>query len=376
MLPEDKAAAADALRRNIDWDRLQSLANYHGLIPLLYRHIVAGSVKADAIPETTLTDLKNKAEAAARRNLTLSADLIRLLRSLEEAGIRAVPLKGPVLANLVYGSISLRKILDIDLLVDEGNFRRSIELLETLGYRHMYTAPRFPEVNDLLLRTTHDLALVSPSGRRSVEIHHQFLPASGFARQGLKSIWARLQPSSFMGVPIQVLSTEDLLVYLCEHGAHHTWSRLEWLCGIAEILRQGLVKDWDKVLQCAIEFRSLRRTIAGLQLASELLGAPLPADIVVDSWVQEANMPVLNRIREDPGREPTMFEDLVYQLRTDCDYAARLRRCLLMLFVPQRTDIEAVSLPRPLWPAYYAVRPIRQLLHPFRGLSARKAGRH
>ena len=29
-----------------------------------------------------------------------------------------------------------------------------------------------------------------------------------------------------------MLPPEDLLVYLCEHGAEHSWSRLEWLVAV------------------------------------------------------------------------------------------------------------------------------------------------
>jgi hypothetical protein len=39
------------------------------------------------------------------------------------------------------------------------------------------------------------------------------------------------------GSSVRTLAPEDLLLVLCVHTANHVWSRLSWLCDIAETMR-------------------------------------------------------------------------------------------------------------------------------------------
>jgi len=53
----------------------------------------------------------------AASNVFLTNKLFEILNLFKENDILALPFKGPVLAESVYGDISLRKFVDLDILV-------------------------------------------------------------------------------------------------------------------------------------------------------------------------------------------------------------------------------------------------------------------
>lgn len=74
---------------------------------------------------------------------------------------------------------------------------------------------------------------------------------------------------------------EELLVYLCVHGASHGWSSLEQVCSIAQIIKNKKDLDWDIVEGLASKWRCITMLYLGLYLAWKLLDAPLP-DVIID----------------------------------------------------------------------------------------------
>jgi Uncharacterised nucleotidyltransferase len=169
----------------------------------------------------------------------------------------------------------------------------------------------------------------------------------------------------FMGCPVWVLPPEELLVYLCEHGAEHSWSRLEWLVAVAELLRSGRVRDWTRAMQWADELGTTRRVRAAMLLVSELFGAgTIEPPIPRDRSARAANRAVvLRRLRKDPVRtRESPAERFGYLFLTDRTTAARLRRCWITMLTPSLADTQAFPLPKALFPLYRAARPVRLLV--------------
>src|SRR5438128_4733751 len=98
------------LEHGIDQDRLIRMAGPHGLLPLLYWHL--GAIGPGVVSSAMLSRLREHFEANARRNLFLTAELLKVLRLLEACEIPAVPFKGPLLAASTYGNLSLRQFAD------------------------------------------------------------------------------------------------------------------------------------------------------------------------------------------------------------------------------------------------------------------------
>ena len=67
------------------------------------------------------------------------------------------------------------------------------------------------------------------------------------------------------------LAPEDSLLILCVHANKHQWSRLGWICDIAEMLRSHPDLNWPVVMEQARMLRSERMLLLGLLLARESL---------------------------------------------------------------------------------------------------------
>jgi len=67
--------------------------------------------------------------------LTFVSRLLEILDRFESEGIEARPLKGPVLAQSLYGDVSQRQMRDLDILVGQGDMIRTLEVLQLMGYK-------------------------------------------------------------------------------------------------------------------------------------------------------------------------------------------------------------------------------------------------
>ena len=59
---------------------------------------------------------------------------LQVLGRLEVAGIRALPLKGSILARQLYGDVAARSSVDIDILVDRNDLPDAVAAVEELGW--------------------------------------------------------------------------------------------------------------------------------------------------------------------------------------------------------------------------------------------------
>src|SRR5690606_33413903 len=85
-------------------------------------------------PESVAARLDEAQRRIAERNLRLSRALLDVLDLLTSAGIDALPLKGPVLAQQVYGSVAMRVFGDLDVLVAEARIDEALGVLLEAGY--------------------------------------------------------------------------------------------------------------------------------------------------------------------------------------------------------------------------------------------------
>src|SRR5687768_14522698 len=100
-----------------DWDSLLQLADYHRLTPLLAR-----AMRAHPKPAYVHDALQSAARVNAQRSLLLFAHSTRISATFRSHGLDALFLKGPLLAQQIYGDLSLRVSGDVDVLVRAAQF--------------------------------------------------------------------------------------------------------------------------------------------------------------------------------------------------------------------------------------------------------------
>lgn len=133
---ERRAAEATELERmagSVDYEVLTALIGGARLLPLLGSRLVAAA--PDAVPDS-FREVLDATTSRARRRASLVAQVTLLLtRTLDGAGIPVVALKGPHLAERLYGDAGMRISNDIDLLVAPEHFHTAAGVLGRLGYR-------------------------------------------------------------------------------------------------------------------------------------------------------------------------------------------------------------------------------------------------
>jgi hypothetical protein len=261
------------VRGDIDWDALIGMARQHRVVPLVCWNLSTWCF--DDLPDDIARGLRVQTRATLARNLGLTGKLFEILNVLEARGISAVPFKGPTLASRLYGDLAFRDFGDLDILVRRREVPAAREALVAMGlspYRQ-----RFEHDGDRHLRYESASEFLGSNGL-VVELHWELTSWRSWVPADPESLWDRLEPVCVAGRTLYTLSENDLLLYLCAHGAKHQWERLQWSCDIAELC-QAREWPWAEIFNRAASVRASRLLSIALMLANMLLDLKLPPEV-------------------------------------------------------------------------------------------------
>jgi hypothetical protein len=359
LSPREKAEGARAIiNSGVDWGRLVRLAAHHKVLGQLYAAL--GGELRGHIPEEALKHLEVQVQGNARRNLLLTAKLLKLLALLDAEGIRAVPFKGPLLALSAYGDSAMRQFSDLDLLIRPADVPRARALLIGQGYAPQFSLDERQEARYIKRRNEH---LFTNEGEGvHVDLHWSLSPRWLHADGGGEDIWARVGTTTVAGRSVPTLDPHDLLLFLCVHGSKHCWSQLGMACDVATLLR-ATPPDWEVLFTRARAQGSTRMLRLGLYMASTLFGVELPqevaeginTDLRVKSLAAESYAKLLREPEEPWGR----FEELSFDAKVIEGLRSKALFYLDMLMTPTPLEWEYLTLPERLSFLYYLVRPFR-----------------
>jgi len=346
------------LQDEIDWVYLLTTAFRHGLLPLLYRQLQA--ICPELVPPIWMEDLRDHFHRLAQRNLFLASELCTILEQLQADGVMAVPWKGPTLAASAYGNLALREFVDLDFLLREEDIPKAHTPLLALGYR-----PQFYRKNGrgmVRLRDAGQYPFTREDGKSLVELHSEITLRHFPVPPDLLRVWKRLESTALGGKTIPTLSLEDLLLFLCVHGAKDFWKQLKWICDISELVGIPERINWGQLLERAGRLGCEPMLFLGLYLASDLLGASLPkqvSDRVRTDAVKSAAAQVRRHLFQNPHRSPGVWGRWWFRVRMQERVWDGLRYCLRLAATPTDEDYAVVRLPDPLFPLYFVLRPVR-----------------
>jgi hypothetical protein len=358
----------------LDWEFVVNEAAVNSILPLVARQISA--VAADIAPPDQIERLTKAARSNALRCLTLTAELIKIMDLLREAGIQAMPYKGPVLAVQAYGDVALREFEDLDIILRQRDMAKVDEIAKSLAYR-----PNHAWVFD-----SGSLSAVVPgeydyrdeARGMVVEFHTEFTLRHFPVRPDLDEMSRRLVPVLLSGHEIRTLADEDMLPILCIHGSKDFWERISWIADISEFVRSHPQLDWETLFRLADARRAGRMLRVGLALAVQLLSARLPEEVsarvrrdpVAEAVASEIAQRHLNREPHERGAA----ERFHFRRRMVAGAIAGWRYSARLTTQPADEDSASMRLPRPLAPLYTVLRPFR-LLRQY-GASGPRSERH
>jgi hypothetical protein len=345
------------IQHPLDWPGLLALAESQGVAPLL--HTQLATICPTAVPDDVRSHLQTLHDRNFQKNLSRTIELLQIVGLLTAHGIAVRAFKGATLAQKAYGNLALREFVDLDILVPETQVVQASHLLVERGY-----APQF-ELTDAQLHTYAQLrnehTFWHHTKEIAVDLHWELLPRSYSFSPPPELLWADCDWVPFTQQALPTLPPEPLLLFLCAHGAKHNWSRLCWICDVAELLRVSPQLDWERLHQSTGQLGSRRMLRLGLFLAHHLLGAALPEPMLTqiqgDAAVQRLAQTIQASLFQ-PTSEPTPRGDAVYRGTME-SHRDRLWYWFDIIFTPTPLEWQAVPLPQPLYPLYYAIRLLR-----------------
>jgi hypothetical protein len=371
--PERRARVANWNLSALDWSEVIRLAEYHGVFPLAARNLIEllcfepGRVKDGCgVPPEVERLLRSGYEENLRRSLWFAAELARIVQHFERQQLRALPYKGPVLAQSVYRDLGLRSFSDLDFLISPADLDRAKQALAEIGYRLSATlnpAIENPAAERLWLRTGYERSFDSAAGKNLVELQWALLPHFYAVDLGVEDLLARAGKTVVGEREVACLSPEDSVLVLCLHAAKHLWTRLIWLSDIAETLRSYSgthTIDYPLVFSRARALGIARILGVSFWLVQNVFLSEIPKlaeeMIAADPRVPALGSEFAERLAcgATYDFESTEYFRLILKLRER--RGDRLRYLWRLVWTPGAGEIAAVRLPEVLFPLYRIVR--------------------
>jgi Uncharacterised nucleotidyltransferase len=151
------------LASQADFGALEALLRSQGILSLVGQRLLD---LTDCVPDAFAVRVQEHRHHAQLQGVGQQMITIRLSAALADAGVKALPLKGPPLGERLHGSLDARVSADIDLLVAADDLVTATDALSKLGYRR---APRAGPIH----KSRPDLheCLRSTVGLPEVELH-------------------------------------------------------------------------------------------------------------------------------------------------------------------------------------------------------------
>ncbi len=218
-------------RPELDWGAFTDAAARHKLLPLVGRHVHRHRLDRKGPGTFPYPWVFTGAYLANReRNHALADEFGRIFCELGIAGIRYAVRKGFPLAEGEYGDPALRRMTDLDLLLDRADAARAREVLERLGYLQGNLAADGERVEpfsrDTQVFWRLNLSQQLPyrkSGHRAavpefdVDLTHDIFQKKSGRTAPAAELLDRAVPRTVCGTDAWIPAPEDRLLDLCAH---------------------------------------------------------------------------------------------------------------------------------------------------------------
>ena len=335
----------------INWNAFLESAYAHGVYP-----VVAKALKSIAvIPEFVKLTLKSTNLEIARRNMSMTVELLRVMKLFQENNISALAIKGPTLSQIIHGDITTRQYADIDILVEEDHLYNAACILTEKDYTFDYSID-FTK-NKGLLKATKDITLSKKGPNIDLELHWRLFSGRLFKKSNIDLFRDNSQFITIYQQKVTTLDNTVLLLYLLLHGSKHLWERLEWIVDIDRLVRSHEI-DWE-IMSKNTKIMQIEPMIQlGCAVAFDLFETPFPDDTlkyfthndaIINAQLQIKNDLFSNRIFEE-GR----IMNTVYYLGMGA-ISQPWFEYVFRFFRYTKNDVFTVNLPNILTPAYHLI---------------------
>jgi len=317
---EARRQILNLLEEKVDWEDFIDQARHHGIAASAYLHFKR--LDKD-IPERVKNRLRKMYLWNMVHNLRLWSALEAVLRTLNQANIKAIPLKGVFLAEHLHGHIGIRSSSDLDLLVRREDFPRARNELARIDY----VPTRGPYSKEFVGKFLRHQGFSKPDPSHNgayLEIHWNFC-VKGPKEFDMSWVWKNAISVNMDGFRLLALSPSDTLLHLAISLRLHGYLSLKLFGDLYALMaryQEGI--DWQYVIRQAERNAQKVGLYYALYFAKELLDAEVPTTVleqIKPGWLHNR----LVRSLLNPGRilhpardgSVMIYSDLINLITTD-----------------------------------------------------------
>ena len=324
--PTDESAIGELAREPLDWDAIAQYARLHSVAPLVHRHL--GRLEGERVPAKARRELLAAAHRFAFQNRVLAKENAVLLAGFEAVGIPVIIPRGISTAELVYGDLHMRPLIDLTFLLHADRLAEAGEVVLSCGYRPVRVRPAHAAYQ----WTCPQSRFVKQDASRALALLKTELidTPSRRNRFRMEAVWPHARPATVTGQAVLTLGPIDQVLALClpaNANGHFNqaalgrcepaellfaaWSnnRLVRFVDIRETVRHhGQELAWERLVDRARSCGIEDAVHACLALTERLLGSTAPADAlealsgVPPSRMRRAMLAAVSQPRPGPRR--------------------------------------------------------------------------
>ena len=282
--------------------------------------------------------------------------LLDFVDLLAEQGITAMPVKGPVWSQYLYGDATLRSWGDLDLIVPLRQVEAARDVLLAAG---LEDDNRFnPRLIHRGRRAEGAIHLTSVDKSLHVDLHWQFGVGMGAEVLTAERLLEHSVSYDLLGRSVRGPCAEDLLLTTCLHGSRHRWDTVDSLLALG-VQVGGIPEDrWESVVAVALAGGQLRRMVVGVAHACHVLGIPVPS-AVAGAFLADPGMRGLLASLGPDTLEPAHFGGVGYDAERLLWFAATedtawdaFRHLMTKALLPGPEDWDLARPQEPMWQVY------------------------
>lgn len=267
------------MARGIEWETAVQEAIRHQVLGLFYHHV--DTLLGSKLPSSLRDYIQEYWRGVRIHNTFLSEELGNVIHRCENQGIPVLALKGPVLAKVAYGDMSLRQYVDLDILIPGSRFPDVDHLLQEMGYRY---AGEFQHITgwrkQLALYLSGQWPFTRRRGPFTIDVHTRIMPPGYSFSSDFEQYWKRSSSIRLKeGVRVRVFGPEDTVLILAHHGTKNQWRALKHVVDLAEYIQSGPDVDWEVLVNRSRAMNGSRALKLALIMVSDVMDTSLPAGV-------------------------------------------------------------------------------------------------
>ena len=227
----------------VDWPLFHRVVHRHRVEGLVWDALRQADV---GVPGVTAAPLARAASDIVRQNFLILAESLNLDQRLEAAGVATLFIKGLTLGMLAYGTVSLKRGWDIDIIVPVEQLRRRSPCSATPAIAANIRGRQERRRSRRLSPAEPRTSVWQDDRGFFVELHTALVDNERLL-PGLDARAPSQAVELTQGRSLRTLARDELFAYLCVHGASSGWFRLKWIADLAAWLGGNSADENDRL---------------------------------------------------------------------------------------------------------------------------------